>query len=611
MIGDMDSGNGPAANGSEVPYRRYFWLLTGAWTCAVGGSLAWNVVEQAEDRQSLTSHAAQALLEKDLLYREWSILHGGVYVPKSEPSDSAALHQDRERDITTPSGQVLTLLNPAVVSRQIFELQNQQTGIRGHIASLNPVRAANAPDAWERQALRAFQDGRQEASSTETIEGQRYFRMMRPLVTIPTCLRCHEEQGRQVGTIRGGISVTVPLSQFATPSENSRLVEAHAGLWLLGMAGLVLGAQNLQRHVRGRRRAEAEREMRTAQLTKEIAERRRTEETLSQLASIVESSADAIIGMNLEGIILSWNTGAAQLYGYSAEEVENRSMAMLLVPERQEELPILLDRIKSGERARHYASVRLTKDGRRLDVSVAVSPIKSAEAKIIGVSLIARDISEHKRAVANIAAALKEKEVLLREIHHRVKNNLQVVCSLLHLQSNLIRDKEALEVFRESEARIKSMALIHEKLYQSENLALVQFDEYVRSLLSMALASYGSRANTLRLEANLQPTSLGMELAIPLGLILNELISNGVRHAFPGGRSGVIAVDLHQRGDHRLALVVRDNGVGLPGNFALETSSSLGLRLVMLLAGQIGGELTYRNNDGAEFTVTCPEQHHV
>ena len=127
----------------------------------------------------------------------------------------------------------------------------------------------------------------------------------------------------------------------------------------------------------------------------------------------------------------------------------------------------------------------------------------------------------------------------------------------------------------------------------------------------MALASYGSRANTLRLEANLQPTSLGMELAIPLGLILNELISNGVRHAFPGGRSGVIAVDLHQRGDHRLALVVRDNGVGLPGNFALETSSSLGLRLVMLLAGQIGGELTYRNNDGAEFTVTCPEQHHV
>ena len=309
---------------------------------------------------------------------------------------------------------MLTLLDPAVVSRQIFEFQNQQTGIRGRVTSLNPVRAANAPDAWERQALRAFQDGRQEASSTETIEGQRYLRMMRPLVTIPTCLRCHEEQGRQVGTIRGGISVTVPLSQFATPGENSRLVEAHAGLWLLGMAGLVLGAQNLQRHVRGRRRAEAEREMRTAQLTKEIAERRRTEETLSQLASIVESSADAIIGMNLEGIILSWNTGAAQLYGYSAEEVENRSMAMLLVPERQEELPILLDRIKSGERARHYASVRLTKDGRRLDVSVAVSPIKSAEAKIVGVSLIARDISEHKRAVANIAAALKEKEVLLQ-----------------------------------------------------------------------------------------------------------------------------------------------------------------------------------------------------
>jgi len=290
MIGNMDSGNGTAANGPEVPYRRYLWLLTCAWTCAVGGSLAWNLAEHAEDTQSLTSYAARALLEKDLLYREWSILHGGVYVPKSEPADPAAPPQDREREITTPSGQVLTLLNPAVVSRQIFELQNQETGIRGHITSLSPVRAANAPDAWERQALRDFHDGRQEVSSTETIEGQRYFRVMRPLVTKTTCLRCHEEQGRQVGTIRGGISVTVPLSQFATPGENGRLVVAHASLWLLGMAGLVLGAQNLQRHVRGRRRAEAEREVRTAQLSKEIAERQRAQEALQLAADELERS---------------------------------------------------------------------------------------------------------------------------------------------------------------------------------------------------------------------------------------------------------------------------------------------------------------------------------
>ena len=158
-------------------------------------------------RSPLTSYAARALLEKDLLYREWSILHGGVYVPKSEPADPAAQPQDREREITTPSGQVLTLLNPAVVSRQIFELQNQQTGIRGHITSLNPVRAANVPDAWERQALRDFHDGRQEVSSTETIEGQRYFRMMRPLVTRPlVCVATRSRAARSGPFAAGSVS---------------------------------------------------------------------------------------------------------------------------------------------------------------------------------------------------------------------------------------------------------------------------------------------------------------------------------------------------------------------------------------------------------------------
>jgi Protein of unknown function (DUF3365) len=237
----------------------------------VAGSLAWNVVQEADEVRSLTVHAARALLEKDLLYREWSILHGGVYVPETAPTEPGALARDKDRQAVTPSGETLTLLNPAIVSRQVFALQEQQTGIRGHITSLKPLRAANGPDRWERQALAEFEQGSQEVSSVETLQGQRYFRMMRPLVTVPSCLRCHEEAGRKPGEIRGGISVTVPVGRFASSGMNLRLGMAHLALWLVGMTGLVAGARNLEGHARARQQAAAERERLITELQQALA----------------------------------------------------------------------------------------------------------------------------------------------------------------------------------------------------------------------------------------------------------------------------------------------------------------------------------------------------
>jgi hypothetical protein len=264
------SVTGVLARRPGVPYKRYFWLLTGAWTAVVAGSLAWNLMQHAEEVGAMTSQAARALLEEDLLYREWGILHGGVYVTESTPAERG-FYPKEEREITTPSGQALTLLNPAAVSRQVFALQEQQTGIRGHITSLKPIQAANAPDAWERQALEAFGQGLPEVSSIEDDQGERYFRLMRPLVTNPTCLRCHEERDHQVGEIRGGISVTVPMGRFAVAGEHARLLMAHLGLWLAGMAGLVFGIADLRQHLRARQQAEAEREGLIAQLRAVLA----------------------------------------------------------------------------------------------------------------------------------------------------------------------------------------------------------------------------------------------------------------------------------------------------------------------------------------------------
>ena len=263
--------NGGLKRGPEAPHRWHFWLLACAWTAAVAGSLAWNLAQHADEVRSLTFQAARALLEKDLLYREWSILHGGVYVPKSASAEPSTAAREEEQEIVTTSGQTLTLLNPAVVSRQVLELQERQTGIRGHLTSLKPVRAANRPDDWERQALEDFEKGRKEVSSVETFQGERCFRMMRPLVTVPACLRCHEEAGRKPGEIRGGISVTVPMSRFVSPGTNLRLGMAHLALWLFGMTGLIFGARDVQRHTRARQRAEAERERLIAELQGALA----------------------------------------------------------------------------------------------------------------------------------------------------------------------------------------------------------------------------------------------------------------------------------------------------------------------------------------------------
>jgi hypothetical protein len=261
----------PRAGPMGVPYRRYFWLLTGGWSAAVAGSLIWTLVQHAEEIRSDATAAARALLEKDLLYRDWSLRAGGVYVPDSTAAESDASPPSEERQIVIPSGQRLTLLNPALVSRQLFEIQRERSGIQGHLTSLRPLRPANLPDAWERQALQTFENGAHEASVIENRQGERYFRMMRPLVTTPNCLRCHEEQDRKVGEVRGGISLTVPLSRFATAGEKTRLTVAHLGLWLLGLAGLLLAAISLRRQLRARRQAETDRERLISELQQALA----------------------------------------------------------------------------------------------------------------------------------------------------------------------------------------------------------------------------------------------------------------------------------------------------------------------------------------------------
>jgi two-component sensor histidine kinase len=216
------------------------------------------------------------------------------------------------------------------------------------------------------------------------------------------------------------------------------------------------------------------------------------------------------------------------------------------------------------------------------------------------------EIGERRRAEEQLTASLKEKEVLLTEIHHRVKNNLHVISSLLSLQSRTLSNPEALSVFTDSQNRVRSMALVHEKLYQSSDLARIDFGAYVRELASHLFRVYHDQAEAIPLRINAKGVFLTIERAIPCGLIASELLSNALKYAFPAGRSGEIAVDLAMTGEVTCTMTIRDNGVGLPAEVDYRHPTSLGLRIVNTLTEQLGGTITLASNGGATFTLAFP-----
>lgn len=214
---------------------------------------------------------------------------------------------------------------------------------------------------------------------------------------------------------------------------------------------------------------------------------------------------------------------------------------------------------------------------------------------------LTQEINRRQEAEAVIRASLREKEVLLKEIHHRVKNNLQIVSSLLNLQSGYIDDECALQIFKESQSRIQSMALAHEKLYQSEDLARVNFAEYIEGLVKFLTRSYGSGGVHLALDV--APVFLSLDTSIPCGLIVSELVSNAFKYAFPQRRSGEIYVRLKSLDDAHYELVVGDTGIGFPDDVDFRNTESLGLQLVTTLADQLDGEIVLDTREGTEFQI--------
>lgn len=246
-------------------------------------------------------------------------------------------------------------------------------------------------------------------------------------------------------------------------------------------------------------------------------------------------------------------------------------------------------------------------DGKIRIVHERCQHFRDATSKIVRSGGMVHDITARKQADEQIKTSLAEKEVMLREIHHRVKNNLQVISSLISLQSDNLTDGRIRDELNDVRDRVHSMAMVHEKLYQTNDLAHLNFAEYAASLLHSLWRSHGTLAEKARLTLALEPVALSIEAAVPCGLLLNELAGNALKHAFPNNRSGEVTVGLeHDPATDAVCLRVYDNGIGFPAGLDWRQSSSLGLRLVQILAGQLRGTVETETNTGTEFRVTFP-----
>ena len=341
-------------------------------------------------------------------------------------------------------------------------------------------------------------------------------------------------------------------------------------------------------------------------VSRDITARWRTEESLHRYEFIANASHEFMTLINRSYVYEAANAAYCRAHGKERDQIVGQTVADVWGADIfSTVIKEYLDQCFAGSDVHYERWFDFGASGRRY-IAVNYYPYRSQNGDITNAVVVSHDLTDRKQDEDAIHASLKEKEMLLKEIHHRVKNNLQVISSLLNLQSNSIESKETRELVRESQNRVRSMALIHEKLYQSESLAQVQFAEYLRNLTRDLFRSYSAGGVGLKLQAEDIP--LDVDTAIPCGLIVNELVSNALKYAFQGGRTGDLHISFLKISRERCALTVTDNGVGLPADIDIKNPKTLGLQLVNMLVNQLHGTLDVVTDGGTTFMVTFSQE---
>jgi PAS domain S-box-containing protein len=322
----------------------------------------------------------------------------------------------------------------------------------------------------------------------------------------------------------------------------------------------------------------------------------RLDETSALMSAIVEHSSDLVAVYGGDGKLVYISPVCNTLLGKQPDELIGRSWMEIVVPEDREHLLKLLARLEESDF--HPVNLRCRhKNGSVALVEARAAMLKTAASALPMIVLTLHDVTAQRAHEEQIEASLKEKEVLLGEIHHRVKNNLQVVQSLLRMSARLLPAGEARTSAEATIQRIHAMALVHERLYRSQDVASLSLSNYLQDLFKGVVASNSAPAGQIQLHLDTEQIPLTLDRAIPFGLLVNELISNCFKHGFPGDRRGAIEISIH-RVDGVVRMAVTDNGVGLPQHFDAAASPSMGLKLADSLAHQLGGSLKFSNENG-------------
>ncbi len=459
--------------------------------------------------------------------------------------------------------------------------------------------------------------------------------MGQPILVNPDLL---ESQGVVGWTARNGRSLMVndaaldpactALSLGVVPEGSELSVPLHMGSAVLGVLDLQFPGKNafdkndlmVMETLASQVAAALENANLYDAVQKELSERKQTENALRESEFwLLESQRVARLGSYTVDFKTGyWSSSKILDEIFGIDQAYDRSTTgwgSLIHPEQREAMSRHFQRAVEQKTNfnQDYRIIRERDQAERwvLEQGELIFDSDGNPAKMFGT---VQDITEQKLAENQLRAALHEKEILIKEIHHRVKNNLQIVSSLLSLHSEIIQEPQALKVFQDCQNEVRAISLVHENLYQAHTLAHIEANEYIPTLVHHLQAAFGRSAGKVKLNVDIAPVQFDLDAAIPCGLIVTELFTNSMKHAFPENGAfprgeEQIWIELREN-EVEFQLHIRDNGVGLPDSFNLQTSGSLGLQLIHLLTEQLHGRLEYQNSAGASFVISFPHSYH-